>query len=79
MATGNRKSQEPISNLEYDFITVLHNKAEAVKAYDCYIKDAQEINSQPCVELFQKLQQSEIEQAQEVRHHLQQVMQHGKM
>ncbi|WP_414542835.1 MULTISPECIES: hypothetical protein [Nostocaceae] len=79
MATGNGHSQEPISNLEYDFISVLHNKAEAVKAYEGYIKDAQEVNSQPCVELFQKLRQSEMEQAQEIRHHLQQVMQHGKM
>jgi dihydrodipicolinate synthase/N-acetylneuraminate lyase len=58
---------------------VLHNKAEAVKAYDTYIQDAQEANSQPCVELFQKLRQSDIEQAQEIRHHLQQVLQHGKM
>ncbi|MBE9053805.1 hypothetical protein IQ243_26075 [Nostocales cyanobacterium LEGE 11386] len=79
MTTGNGHSQQPISNLEYDFITVLHNKAEAVKAYEHYIKDAQEVNSQPCVELFQKLRQSEIEQAQEIRHHLQEVMQHGKM
>ncbi|MCM0589783.1 MAG: hypothetical protein ACSI46_28495 [Gloeotrichia echinulata DVL01] len=79
MTTGNGHSQEPISNLEYDFITVLQNKAQAVKAYEHYIKDAQEVNSQPCIELFQKLRQSEIEQTQEIRHHLQQVMQHGKM
>jgi hypothetical protein len=79
MTTGNGHTQQPISNLEYDFITVLHNKAEAVKAYEIYIQDAQEANSQPCVELFQKLRQLEIEQAQEVRHHLQAVMQHGKM
>ncbi|MFN6564085.1 MAG: hypothetical protein RMY28_030425 [Nostoc sp. ChiSLP01] len=77
--TGNGQSQEPISNLEYDFVTVLHNKAEAVKAYDTYIKDAQEVGSQPCVELFQKLRQSDIEQAREIRHHLQEVLQHGKM
>lgn len=77
--TGNGHSQEPISNLEYDFITVLHNKAEAVQAYDRYIRDAQEANSQPCVELFQKLRQSDVEQAREIRQHLQAVMQHGKM
>ncbi|OCQ94113.1 hypothetical protein BCD64_04910 [Nostoc sp. MBR 210] len=77
--TGNRQSQQPISNLEYDFVTVLHNKAEAVKAYDQYIQDAQQANSQLCVELFQKLRQSDIEHAQEIRQHLQQVLQHGKM
>lgn len=50
-----------------------------VKAYDTYIQDAQEVSSQPCVELFQRLRQTEVEQAQEIRRHLQQVMQHGKM
>ncbi|MBD2354703.1 hypothetical protein H6G41_08670 [Tolypothrix sp. FACHB-123] len=79
VTTGNGQSQQAISNLEYDFVTVLHNKAEAVKAYDTYIKDAQEANSQPCVELFQKLRQSDMEQAQEIRRHLQKVLQHGKM
>jgi hypothetical protein len=76
---GNTQTQNPISNLEYDFLTVLHNKAEAIKAYETYINDAQQAGSHPCVELFQKLRQSDIEQAQEIRNHLQQVMQHGKM
>jgi hypothetical protein len=79
MTTGNGQSQEPISNLEYDFITVLHNKAAAVQSYERYIQDAQEANSQPCVELFQKLRQSEIDEAHEIRHHLQQVMAKGRM
>lgn len=72
-------STQPISNLEYDFLAVLHNKAEAIRAYDTYIKDAQEADSQPCVELFKKLRQTEMEQAQEIRNHLQQVMKNGKM
>ncbi|MDM9381552.1 hypothetical protein QUB80_12660 [Chlorogloeopsis sp. ULAP01] len=77
--TADKQSQSPISNLEYDFLTVLQNKGKAIKAYDKYIQDAQEAGSQPCVELFQKLRQSDIEQAQEIRHHLQEVMQKGKM
>ena len=68
-----------ISDLEYDLLTVLQSKSEALKAYDVYIKDAQKIGSQPCVELFQKLQQQDMQQAQEVRQHLQEVMQKGKM
>ncbi|NJM70579.1 MAG: hypothetical protein HC862_10315 [Scytonema sp. RU_4_4] len=73
------KTQNPVSNLEYDFLTVLHHKAEAIKAYETYINDAQQAGSQPCVELFQKLRQSDIEHAQEIRRHLQEVMQKGKM
>lgn len=68
-----------LSNLEYDLLTALQNKAEAVKAYDTYIQDAQQMQSQPCVELFQKLRQADVEQAQEIRQHLQEVMQKGKM
>lgn len=79
MAAQATNGNRVISNLEYDLLTVLHNKSEALKAYDTYIQDAQSADSQPCVELFQKLQQAEIQQAQEIRQHLQQVMQHGKM
>lgn len=68
-----------VSNLEYDLLTVLQNKAEALKAYETYIQDAQSMDSQPCVQLFQKLQQTDMELAQEIRHHLQEVMQKGKM
>lgn len=75
MEQGNRA----ISNLEYDLLTVLHHKAEAVKAYDMYIQDAEGMNSQPCVELFRKLKQEDEKCAQEIRSHLQEVMQKGKM
>lgn len=74
--TNNTKA---ISDLEYDLLTVLKNKSEAVQMYDTYIQDAEKMGSQPCVELLKKLQQADHEQVQEVRHHLQEVMQKGKM
>jgi hypothetical protein len=77
MATNG--NSQAISNLEYDLLTVLQSKSEALKAYDKYMEDAQSIGSQPCVELFKKLQRQDMEQAQEVRQHLQEVMQKGKM
>lgn len=70
---------QTLSNLEYDLLTVLQNKAEAMKAYETYIQDAQSMQSQPCVELFQKIQQQDAQHIQEIRQHLQQVMQYGKM
>lgn len=78
MASSNGGTQA-VSNLEYDLLTVLQNKSEAVKAYGAYIQDAQSTGSQPCAELFQKLQQEDMRQAQEIRQHLQEVMQKGKM
>lgn len=80
MATAtNGQSNKVISDLEYDLLAALKNKSDAVQLYDTYIQDAQKAGSQPCVELLQKLQQTEKEQAQELRQHLQQVMQQGKM
>jgi hypothetical protein len=79
MTTTMESGTRAISNLEYDLLTVLQHKAEAAKAYDTYIKDAEEMDSQPCVELFRKLKEDDIKMAQEIRHHLQEVMQKGKM
>ncbi|MBF1989849.1 hypothetical protein [Fischerella thermalis] len=76
VTTGNAKA---ISDLEYNLLAVLKNKSEAVQIYNTYIQDAQKTGSQPCVELFQQLQQEELKQAQRVRQHLQEVMQKGKM
>ncbi len=72
-------NSQAISNLEYDLLTVLQSKSEALKAYDKYMEDAESMGSQPCVDLFKKLQQQDMQQAQEVRQHLQEVMQKGKM
>lgn len=77
MNLGNQS--KAISDLEYDLLTVLKNKAEAVQMYDVYVQDAQKADSQPCVEILQKLKQTDLEQVQELRHHLQEVMQKGKM
>lgn len=71
--------QQAISDLEFDLLSVLKNKAEAVQVYNEYIEDARSADSQPCVQLLEKLQQEEMKQAEEVRQHLQQVMQSGKM
>lgn len=72
-------SNRVLSNLEYNLLTSLQRKSEALHAYEQYIKDAQEANSQPCVELFQKLQQEDMQHVQEIRQHLKQVMEQGKM
>jgi hypothetical protein len=78
MVATNSQSKA-ISDLEYDLVAVLKNKAEAVQLYETYIQDAQNANSQPCADLLRQLQQTEMQQVQEVRRHLQEVMQKGKM
>lgn len=72
-------TEKSISDLEYALLTVLQTKAEAVQMYETYIQDAKQAGSQPCVELLNRLQKADAEQVQELRRHLQEVMQKGRM
>ncbi len=38
--------ENPISDLEYDLLTVVQSKAESVRAYQKYMDDARQRNSQ---------------------------------
>jgi hypothetical protein len=68
----------PLSNLEYDWITLIQNKAQALMAYDQYIKDAEQANSPECAEFFRRVHDADKAQLAEARKHLSAVMQ-GKM
>jgi len=68
----------PLSNLEYDWITLMQNKAQALMAYDEYIKDAEKANSPECAAFFRKVHDADKAQLAEARQHLIKVMQ-GKM
>ncbi|MGF1570437.1 MAG: hypothetical protein ACFCVD_20580 [Nodosilinea sp.] len=69
MTTG-IKTQQIVSDLEYDWLAVMENKAKALNAYDKYIEDARAANSEECIELFSQLKQTEAEQVKEIRKHL---------
>ena len=68
MATATRAN--PISNLMYDWLTVLQSKAEGLNAYEKYIQDAERENSTECVEMFRKLHDDDARLVEEVRDHL---------
>ena len=66
----------PMPDLMYDWLTVIQSKAEALSAYDKYIADAQKENATRCVEMFQKLKESDARQVEELKGHLKMVMDH---
>ncbi|MBA3594566.1 MAG: hypothetical protein H0W47_12325 [Polaromonas sp.] len=68
----------PISNLEYDWITLIQNKAQALMAYDQYIKDAEKAGSTECAAFFKKVHDADKAQLAEAKRHLVAVLQ-GKM
>ena len=68
----------PLSDLAYDWITLMQNKAQALIAYDQYIKDAEAAGSAECAAFFRKVHDSDKAQLAEAKHHLVAVLQ-GKM
>lgn len=68
----------PLSNLEYDWITLMQNKAQALVAYDQYIKDAEQAKSPECAAFFRRVHDADKAQLAEAREHLLAVLQ-GKM
>jgi hypothetical protein len=70
--------RHPLNNLEYDWITLIQNKAQALMAYDQYIKDAEAANSPECAAFFRKVHDADKAQLAEAREHLVKVMQ-GQM
>ena len=63
-------AMNPISNLMYDWLTVMHEKAEGLAAYENYIRDAEEAGSQECVGMFRKLYEQDAHTLVEVRDHV---------
>jgi predicted ribosome quality control (RQC) complex YloA/Tae2 family protein len=61
-----------IDNLTYDIVTVLHEKAKGLEAYNEYLKDAQ--GDQKCTQLFQRLQQQDRQAVQELQQHLKELL-----
>jgi len=60
----------PISDLMYDWLTVMHEKAEGLAAYEKYIQDAEKAGSQECVEMFRRLYEQDAHMLVEVRDHV---------
>lgn len=65
----------PLSDLAYDWITLIQNKAQALMAYDQYIKDAEAAGSAECAAFFRKVHDADKAQLAEAKQHLVAVLQ----
>lgn len=66
--------ESPLSDLAFDWINVVKNKAEALLAYTKYIEDAEAANSRECVAMFKKLHDADARQLAEAKEHLTRVL-----
>lgn len=74
----NSTDPHPLGNLAYDWVTLVQNKAQALMAYDQYIKDAEAAGSAECAAFFRKVHDTDKAQLAEAKQHLVKVLQ-GKM
>lgn len=70
MSMGSSSQDQCLSNMAYNWVTFVQHKAQAVKAYEQYISDAEEAGSEECAELFRKACKADMEQLGEARQHL---------
>ena len=69
------KDPHPLSDLAYDWITLMQNKAQALLAYDQYIQDAEAAGSAECAAFFRKVHDADKAQLAEAKEHLVKVLQ----
>ena len=69
---------KPLSDLMYDWLTVLQNKAEGVTAYEKSLKDAGAGGSVECAAMFRKLHERDTALLQEVKAHVFGMIKGGK-
>lgn len=77
METNNQRNStqtadSPIDNLTYDVITVIHEKAKGLEAYEKYMRDAG--SNQEVSQLFQQIRQKDEESVQHLRDCLQRLL-----
>ena len=71
-------SDTGLSELAYDWVTILHNKTKGLRAYATYIEDARKANAQECVDLLERIRDADRRMVEEIKDHVAQVLA-GKM
>ena len=57
----------PVSDLEYDVLSTLHSKLEAVEIYETYLEDCEEADDDECRQLFQQIRDDDERHAERLR------------
>jgi hypothetical protein len=73
-----RAEHMPLSNLNYDLLTVLQNKLEAVAAYEMYLKDCRQSGDKECQELVTGLKRDDERHIEQLRAEVERLVRAGK-
>ena len=64
----------PVSDLEYDVISTLQSKLEALEVYEAYLEDCEEADDDDCRQLFQQIRDDDEWHAERLRDALARLM-----
>jgi bacterioferritin (cytochrome b1) len=67
-----------MSDVNFDLITVLQNKLEAVAVYEAYLDDCDEAGDTHCRDLFEQLRTDDSHHADLLRQELERIVREGK-
>ena len=57
----------PVSDLEYDVLSTLQSKLEALEVYEAYLEDCEDAGSDECRELFEEIREDDQRHAERLR------------
>lgn len=79
-ATSTLKAETflPISNLNYDLLTILQNKLEAIAAYETYLHDCEQAGEAECHQLVDELKRDDERHVEFLRAELERIVKEGK-
>lgn len=63
--SGQGKARTGLDDLTYDLVTVLHEKAKGLEAYDRYLADAQ--SSPEARQLLEQIRQADLQHVEKLR------------
>ncbi|HLH25091.1 MAG TPA: hypothetical protein VK066_21435 [Chloroflexota bacterium] len=68
----------PVSDLEFDVISTLQSKLEALEVYEAYLEDCEEADDDACRQLFQQIRDDDERHAERLREALARLMAEGR-
>jgi bacterioferritin (cytochrome b1) len=70
-------SMPPVSDLEYDVLSTLQSKLEALEVYEAYLEDCEEADDDECRQLFQQICDDDERHAERLREALARMLGNG--
>jgi bacterioferritin (cytochrome b1) len=68
----------PVSDLEYDVLSTLQSKLEALEVYEAYLEDCEEADDDECRQLFQQIRDDDARHAERLHETLARIMKAGR-